>query len=380
MLERGFGNLLEAEVEAYVNPVNCVGVMGKGLALQFKQKYPEMFKSYRKAAKAGEIEIGKMHVFELVESKLPRLIINFPTKKHWKAPSELEFIDLGLANLIRTIREYGLQSLAIPALGAGNGRLNWEDVFPRIEEVMKTVPDVRIIVFHPNNSSSQPIPQYANKAPKKLTKARALFLKIAGEYCKLEEELSMLEFQKLAYFLQESGEPLKLRFEKHHYGPYAHNLNHVLLDMNGDYLQGVIDNKPDTSVTLLPESLEKAEDFLKDNPDTSTIERVRNLMYGFESPYGMELLATVHWVASKSPLACQDVEVCKREVFAWSERKRSLLQPKHIEVAWNHLRNQGWLPSSTETHSHLRFPKTFGFYQVINLICRENIYIGKRNP
>jgi len=146
------GNLLDAKVDALVNTVNTVGVMGKGLALQFKKAFPANCKAYEAAAKLGTVEIGTMFVFETGGIVLPRYIVNFPTKRHWRSPSQLEYIDLGLRDLVKVIRERKIRSIAIPPLGAGLGGLGWGDVRPLIEHALADVAEVEIFVFEPNGA------------------------------------------------------------------------------------------------------------------------------------------------------------------------------------------------------------------------------------
>jgi O-acetyl-ADP-ribose deacetylase (regulator of RNase III) len=143
------GNLLEADAQALVNAVNTVGVMGKGVALMFKDAYPENFKSYEGACQSNEVQLGKMFVTERREMFGPKWIINFPTKAHWRFPSKIEWIVEGLEDLKRIIIENGIKSVALPALGAGNGGLAWKDVRPRIEAALGELRDVEVIVYEP---------------------------------------------------------------------------------------------------------------------------------------------------------------------------------------------------------------------------------------
>jgi O-acetyl-ADP-ribose deacetylase (regulator of RNase III) len=133
MLESCSGNLLEADVKALVNTVNCVGEMGKGLALQFKQAFPENFEEYRRACQSGEVKPGQMFIVPTGRLTNPRYIINFPTKRHWKNPSRIEAIETGLLALIETVKQFGMRSIAVPPLGCGNGGLAWSRVAPLIE-------------------------------------------------------------------------------------------------------------------------------------------------------------------------------------------------------------------------------------------------------
>ncbi len=149
MITHATGNLLRADAEALVNTVNTVGVMGKGIALQFKKAFPEMFEAYRRAAKAGEIRLGHVHVWPTGQMTGPRYIINFPTKGHWKARSKLDDIVTGLDDLVEVVRRLEIGSIAVPPLGCGNGGLEWRDVEPRILEAFARVPDVDVQLFAP---------------------------------------------------------------------------------------------------------------------------------------------------------------------------------------------------------------------------------------
>jgi len=149
MIVQGTGNLLEADVEALVNAVNCVGVMGKGIALQFKQTFPDNFKAYEKACKAGDVEPGKMFIVPTNRAQNPKFIVNFPTKRHWKGKSRIEDVESGLVALIRDVEELGIMSIAVPPLGCGLGGLEWSDVKPLIVQAFSVVPAVRVLLYEP---------------------------------------------------------------------------------------------------------------------------------------------------------------------------------------------------------------------------------------
>lgn len=229
MIEYRTGNMLEADAEALVNTVNCVGVMGKGIALQFKQAYPENFERYKKACRENEVKPGKMFVFSTGSLVNPKYIINFPTKVHWRGKSKIEYIESGLASLVKEVERLDIKSIAVPPLGCGNGGLDWEDVRPRIEKAFADVPDVRVYLYEPQGSPDPDKVKIGTKRPK-WTKARALLIDVMAEYVAEGYKMSLLEIQKLAYFLQEAGEPLKLNFVKQQYGPYAENLNRLFTD------------------------------------------------------------------------------------------------------------------------------------------------------
>lgn len=346
MIEFKQGNLLEENAESLVNTVNCVGVMGKGIALQFKQAYPENFRQYEKACRAGEVQPGRMFTVATGSLFNPRYVINFPTKRHWKGKSKIEDIKSGLVALVAEVQQLGITSIAIPPLGCGNGGLDWAEVKPVIKSAFAQLPDVQVIIFEPSGAPVAEKMLVATKKPK-ITRARALFIRLLELYGIPGYELTKLEIQKLAYFLQEAGEPLKLPYVKHIYGPYAANLNHVLKHIEGHYIRGYGDGTGRAEIYVLPEGREAAQAFLETEPDAQEhLERVSNLITGFETPYGLELLATVHWVVKEDPKAAEDSEQAIALVHEWSDRKRKLFKLEHIRKAWQRLQEQNWLSAS----------------------------------
>lgn len=344
MIKHSQGNLLAADAEALVNTVNCVGYMGKGIALQFKQAFPANFKAYEKACRAHEVQPGRMFIFETGSMVNPRYIINFPTKRHWRGKSRIEDIESGLVALISDVKRLGIHSIAVPPLGSGLGGLDWNIVRPMIEQAFAELPDVQVLLYSPQGApAAKDMP--VRTARPKMTAARALFIKLMDHYSALHYRRTLLEIQKLAYFLQEAGEPLRLRFEKGLYGPYAHNLNKVLETLEGHYIRGFGDSqKPDTEIDLLPHAVEEADDFLKQHTESvKRLEKVSDLIAGFETPYGMELLSSVHWVGVHEDLAAQDEAAAAQAVQNWNARKRGMFQSHHVQVAWQRLKQQSWL-------------------------------------
>lgn len=347
------GNLLDAKVEALVNTVNTAGVMGKGLALQFKKAFPANFKAYEALARSGKIEIGKMYVFEAGGIILPRYIINFPTKRHWRGASRLEFIEAGLKDLVRVVLDRKIRSIAVPPLGAGLGGLSWHDVRPLIEQALADTSDAEVLVFEPAGAPAPEAMRNATARPK-MTPGRAAVLSLMSRYLVpgYDYRLSLLEVQKLAYFLQIAGEPLQLDYKAHYYGPYADKLRHVLHHIEGHYVRGFGDgeNKPETPLELIGDAATQAEAFLADRTDAQgRLSDVAALIEGYETPFGMELLSTVHWVATHNAEARSSDEGAVRAVHAWNTRKATTMKPDQIRAAWMHLSDRGWLskkPSS----------------------------------
>jgi O-acetyl-ADP-ribose deacetylase (regulator of RNase III) len=344
MIQEGQGNLLESDAEAYVNTVNCVGHMGKGIALQFKQAFPENFHAYQRAVRADGVKPGSMFVFETGRCLNPKYIINFPTKRHWRGKSRLDDIESGLVALVDEIRRRGITSIAVPPLGCGNGGLDWKVVRPLIEKALRPLPDVSVLLFSPRGAPAAQEMPVRTEAPG-MTTARALFVKAIDQYCQQAYRLTLLEIQKIAYFLQEAGEPLKLRYEPGLYGPYAANLNKVLERIEGHFIRGYGDSqKPDTEISLLEGAVERADEFLADKPDSRKhLEALSNLISGFETPYGVELLSSVHWVGRHMTPPADTAKAAVEKVHGWNDRKRSMFREAHVVLAWDRLNEEGWL-------------------------------------
>lgn len=350
MITEAEGNLLKAPVEALVNTVNTQGVMGKGIALQFKNAFPVMFKDYAAAAKRGEVALGHMHVWPTRALNGPKFVVNFPTKGHWRSKSRISDIDSGLRDLVRVVRELGIASIAVPPLGCGNGGLEWADVEPRIRAAFDELPEVDVRVFPPAGAPAA-LDMLVNSPKPQMTPSRAALVGIIEEYSRRAfSEPSLIETQKLMYFLQLVGEPLNLKFSANRYGPYADSLRHVLAQIEGHYLTGFGDgsSKVLNAAPLAPLSgaVAEAEELLDEHPETKArMERVLDLAEGYESAYGMELLATVHWVAASAPEGTTDDAVASK-VAEWSPRKARMFTLKHVDSALKTLRSHELLETA----------------------------------
>ena len=343
------GDILRCEADALVNTVNCVGVMGRGIALQFKKAFPRNFDDYKNACDRGEVMPGKMFITERNALTTPRFIINFPTKRHWRGKSRIEDIESGLVDLRKQIESRGIQSIAIPPLGSGLGGLNWLDVRKRIEAAL-TGTDAEIIVFEPGEAPDAQVMARSTEPPK-MTTGRATLVTLMHRYLSglLDPFVTLIELHKLMYFMQEAGEPLRLKYKKHHYGPYAENLRHVLNQIEGHLVSGYADGGdiPGKQIELVPGAVAEAEALLQVHGDThERFERVSRLVEGFESPVGLELLATVHWVVRQE--AVTSVEEAIEKTYAWNDRKRRFT-PRQIKLAFNRLAECGWGPERAQT-------------------------------
>lgn len=343
MIDYKIGNILTEDAEALVNTVNCVGVMGRGIALQFKKAFPENFKAYAAACKQELLQPGRMFVFETGQLTNPRYIINFPTKRHWKGKSRIEDIDTGIAALATEIRSRNIRSIAIPPLGSGLGGLDWSEVRPRIDAALRDISDLKVIIFEPGGGPEDDRANRSKDVPK-MTSGRASLVGLMDRYLRglLDPFVTLLEVHKLMYFMQVTGESLRLQFVKGPYGPYAENLRHVLNAIEGHLVSGYADggDAPDKQLSIVPGALDDAYAFLKSKSTTKKhLERVSDLVEGFESPFGLELLSTVHWVTSQEH--AQTVDQIVAHTYAWGERKRRFSR-RQIKLAADILSRKGW--------------------------------------
>lgn len=334
------GNILDAPAEALVNTVNTVGVMGKGIALQFKNTFPENYKAYLDAVKEKKIQTGKVQVVHVHDVKGVKYVINFPTKAHWRYPSRINWIQTGLQDLRQQILAHDIKSIAIPPLGCGNGGLNWDEVRPIIETSLKDLP-VEVMIYEPSEAIREALKKEERPKAAHLTPVRAMLLQLLYQYRSLGEFASEFAAEKLSYFLQRFGETqMKLEFVKGTYGPYSGKVRHVLYAMNGFYLKGYEqkDAGPFEPLELVPTKKKSVADYLSANTSTSEKERLKkvaSLIEGFESVYGLELLATVDFLIVEKKT--KDEEALHK--LLWSQRKADLFSKEHIQLAVNQLMN-----------------------------------------
>jgi O-acetyl-ADP-ribose deacetylase (regulator of RNase III) len=345
------GNLLEAKVDAVVNTVNTVGVMGKGIALMFKERFPENFKAYVAACKAGEIRVGQMFISPATELDGPRWIINFPTKKHWRYPTRMEWVETGLEALKQVIQEKEIRSIAIPPLGCGNGGLNWSEVRPLVEAILGNLEGVSIQVYEPTSKYQKVAKRHGVE---KLTPARALIAELLRRYWVLGIECTLLEIQKLAWFLERNirhfglQDPLDLRFQADRYGPYAQRLTHLLDALDGSYLhcdKRLADAAPLDTIWFDELRKQHLHLYLQSADCRSylpALESTEALIDGFQSPLGLEALATVDWLVNRQ--GCDpNLEALKEGLHRWpaaagaAERKLRIFDDRLLGLALDRL-------------------------------------------
>ena len=339
MIYYKIGNLLDSEAEALVNTVNTLGVMGKGIALQFKNMFPNNFKLYSNACKNKDIKVGKLLVTEeeaLLVGK--KIIINFPTKTNWRLPSEYQFIELGLVELVKVIKEKNIKSIAIPPLGSGNGGLDWGKVKQILQKHLSEI-NCAIYIYEP----SEAIQEVLKKERVKLTPARAMLLSVLYELVRNGEFVSEFSSEKIAYFLQRFGakDTFKLEFQPNFYGPYSGKVKHVLYYLNGSYIMGYSskDKKPFEELGLIPDAEIDVNEFLdkaENSVHKAIVEKTKNFLSGFYSPFGLELLSTIDFIIIEKKATNQ--EDITKELENWSDRKKTLFNnPKFIQIALNNI-------------------------------------------
>ena len=353
------GNLLEADVEAVVNTVNTVGIMGKGIALMFKEQFPRNFEAYTRACEGEEVCIGKMFVTESKDLFGPKWIINFPTKTHWRVKTRLEWIEEGLQDLVRFINEKRIRSIAIPPLGCGNGGLDWHDVRPFIVAALENIEGLEAVVF-------EPTAKYQNVAKRtgveQLTPARALVAEMVRRYCLLGIDCSILEVQKLAWFIERGvkrlqlQDPLRFKFAANKYGPYSHNLQKLLDSLDGSYLhcdKRLADADPLDLIWFNDAKRDRVSAYLKSGEGKAyagVLEWASLTIDGFESPLGMELLATVDWLLQEDGVE-PTVSGVMEGLGMWAggaaagQRKLKIFDERLILIALDQLSNANQLPA-----------------------------------
>jgi O-acetyl-ADP-ribose deacetylase (regulator of RNase III) len=331
------GDLLKSNAEALVNTVNTVGVMGKGIALQFKDAFPHNNKVYVDACKQKELAPGKLlSVWDENMLYGRKLIINFPTKVHWRQPSRYEYIEKGLEALKQEIVNKDIKSIAIPPLGAGNGGLDWSVVKTMIVEAFNDIL-VDVQIFEPNTAIKDILQKQELSKEVKLTTSRAALLYCLFAFESFGEYSSLFAANKLAYFLQRMGQNLRLNFVAGHYGPYAIGVEKVLYHLNGTFLNGLEQGqaKPFEPLKLNYERWDLVHKYV-DTMELGERERLNQLLgflKNFTSELSLEILASVDFILNENPTFNVD-DVVKS---LWTPRKRKLFRRESIEKAFNHL-------------------------------------------
>ncbi len=333
--------MMQSGAEALVNTVNTVGVMGKGIALQFKEAFPNNNKAYIDACKKNELAPGKLLAMWDENLQLgKKLIINFPTKVHWRNPSKYEYIEKGLVALRELLEEKKVKSVAIPPLGCGNGGLDWNKVKPMIEKALSGL-ETEVLIFEPNADIKAVLQKQGIKKEVYLTPARASLLYALFAFESMGEYSSLFAANKLAYFLQRKGQKLQLDFKAHYYGPYALGVEKVLYHLNGTYLKGMeqAQAKPFEPLQLNYEKWDEVDQYVKRELKSEDAERVKSLIQflsGFTSELSLEILATVDFILAQNPK--YTIDEVMQTIAAWNMRKKELFKQEYVQTSYNYLK------------------------------------------
>lgn len=345
------GNLLESDAQVLVNTVNTVGVMGKGIALQFKEAYPNNYLLYRKACKEHKVCVGKMFVTtDRSLYKGEKVIVNFPTKTTWRKPSEYSYIQNGLADLRNQIEIHHWTSIAIPPLGSHNGGLDWNVVKPMILNALSDL-NCEVLIYEPSDA----IVERMKSERVKLTPARAMLLYMLCKMTSEGEFASEFAAEKLAYFLQKfgAGANFNLSFKGYYYGPYSGKVKYVLHYLNGSYIKGVGDlqQKPFDYIWLAPDTRNVVTGYLE-RPENLKLKKIcdvtSNFLSGFYSNYLLELLSTVDFILStneeltnwRTMGRLEVIELTESFIAKWSERKKQLFSDrKYVGIVIDHIKS-----------------------------------------
>lgn len=332
------GNILESNADALVNTVNTQGVMGKGIALQFKNAFPVNYKIYQEACKKNKLKIGDLLVVEdngLLSGN--KIIINFPTKTSWRSPSEYSYIEKGLNELLKVIEKYNIDSIALPPLGSGNGGLDWSIVRKMIEDKFSLLP-ISIYIYEPSSQIQEKLK--SERVP--LTDARAMLLYMLYHLVGNGEFVSEFSSEKICYFLQRFGakEYFKLEYKPNFYGPYSGKVKYVINYLNGSYIMGYssMDKKPFEALQLVPDGFEKVDVYINSKPELlKIVSETKDFLEGFYSDFALEILSTIDYISLEENTF--EIEKIKTSLENWSERKRTLFSnERFINITLNHLK------------------------------------------
>ena len=350
------GDLLTDDAQALVNTVNTVGVMGKGIALQFKERFPDNYNIYRKVCKEGNFTVGQLLITESKRLEGTKLIVNFPTKTTWRKPSEYSYIEAGLIELRSKIQTLGIRSRAIPPLGSHNGGLDWARVRDMIIHYLGDLKcDIRL--YEP----SDVIIERLKEERVRLTPARAMLLDVLCDMVSYGEFVSVFAAEKVVYFLQRLGakDIFKIEFTRGYYGPYSGGkIAHVLYYLNGSYLKGMVgmQNRPFDAIWLLEDTAQYITSYLDtpENKDYRDIaNRAKEFLRGYYSNYSLELLSTIDYILCND-LSITDlkdldevtfVDTINNNISSWNSRKQRIFTgSRYISLMVNHLKkNQMFL-------------------------------------
>lgn len=347
------GDLFESEAQTLVNTVNTVGVMGKGIALDFKRRFPEMYEDYLRRCQRNEVRLGEPYLFRTL---FPPWILNFPTKIHWRAVSRLADLVKGVEYLGRHYREWGITSIAVPPLGCGHGQLEWRVVGPALYRHLKEL-EIPVELFVPFGVSATEADEKflrgdatRQSQDNRVPRLRAAWVALAEAVARIEREpyrwpIGRTTFQKIAYFATEAGIPTELTFVRGSYGPFSAGLKKIesILVNNGVLLEESRGNW--INVRSGPTLRDSVATYSREiQAWECEIERIVDLFLRMKTT-DAEIAATVRFVArdleaqGKSP---SELDIL-HEVQRWKQRRRPPLQEHQIASSIRGLNVLDWI-------------------------------------
>jgi uncharacterized protein YwgA/O-acetyl-ADP-ribose deacetylase (regulator of RNase III) len=357
------GNIFESEAQTLVNTVNCVGIMGKGLALEFKKLFPDMYEDYVVRCKAKEVRLGEPYLYRRL---LPPWILNFPTKDHWRSVSRLSDIVAGLEYLEKHYREWEITSLAVPALGCSNGQLEWRVVGPTLYRYLSRL-DIPVELYAPYGTPEEEIEisflaqtpgvTITNGSQTERGKMNPAYVCLVEILARIEREpyhwpIGRTSFQKITYFATELGLPTGLHFVRGSYGPFSQDVRQLITRLVNNGLIQEVQLGNMFAIQPGPTYRDAAQTFRTELAQwESIINRIADLFLRMRT-HEAEVAATVHFTAQALGRESQ-TPVTETVIFEgvkhWKQRRQPPLQDEEIAQAIRDLNVLGWIhaqPSS----------------------------------
>lgn len=351
------GDMFQSKSQTWVNTVNCVGVMGKGVALEFRKRFPDMYQDYVERCKAGQVKLGRPYLYKRV---VPPWILNFPTKDDWRSVARLNDIVEGLRYLEAHYREWGIESLAVPPLGCGHGQLEWRVVGPTLYRHLKRL-EIPVELYAPFETPHEELkPEFLEHtavaaagrggagSPYRIDPGWIAIVEILQ---RLEREpyhppVGRTSFQKIAYFAAESGIPLGLRFEQGSYGPHAADLKRKIAALVNNRLIREEKLGRMLAVRVGPTYPDARKAYEKEIQKWEpVIERVADLFMRMNTQKA-EVAASVHFEAQRlgrKPGERPTEKAVVQAVMEWKARRRPPFDPTEVAITTRHLNLLGWI-------------------------------------
>ncbi len=348
------GDMFESQAQTLVNTINCVGVMGKGVALEFKRRFPEMFEDYVKRCEAKQVRLGRPYLFK---RKFPPWILNFPTKDHWRSVSRLEHIVEGLSYLQQNYKSWGITSLATPPLGCGYGQLEWRVVGPTLYKHLKVL-DIPVEIYAPFGTSHEQLEISFLDNSEDMASRNVARYKIEPAWVAIVEVLRRIEdepfhwpvgrttFQKIVYFATECGVPTRLQYRRGSFGPYAPALKERITALVTNGLVRETKQGRMFAIRVGPKFPDARKTYEQQVREWEPIiDKVADLFMRMNTQQA-EVAATVHFAAREVHSRPDGVPTEKEVLDAglkWKQKRRPPLEEKEVAVTVRNLNMLSWI-------------------------------------